>query len=287
MKKLFIGCGIVLLLLLCGVGYIVYQILPDVRDLQARMEAAAALLASLETSHPFDPLAQTQLDAPRFALALDVRAGLADDFAAMEDERQELMKRHDRDEDFGALDVVKGMVRTMAPMMERFASRLQQAQMSWPEFSWHTRLMWDCLLRLDAGVGPAELEPLRGAYADFLASYDRARKDLDLEGELPPLPDLIGTFPTPLLNEASALLAQDLDRVQRGLRVRDFDHFFMQPKGKPEEMQGMYPMSHPHAHTPGATEASSPAAPLPAGAPEPLAPPAPGPVPDDGAPDDK
>ncbi|HTE06787.1 MAG TPA: hypothetical protein VK824_11360, partial [Planctomycetota bacterium] len=106
-----------------------------------------------------------------------------------------------------------------------------------PEFAWHTRLLWACLIRVDAGVGPPELEPLRGTFGRLNEAYEAARKRAGRD--FPPLTEIIGTFPTPLLNEASALLVRDLDRVQRGLRFFGMDPQYMQPVSRMEDLQSL------------------------------------------------
>jgi hypothetical protein len=177
MKKLFIGCGIIVVLILGGVGFILYQVWPQMRDLQTQWTVAFERIESVDREYPFDPLAQTELDAPRFAQSLDVRAAIADKLIAAGKRIDELAKQHHNDEGVGVFDMLRGFFQTTTTILPDFAAHLEEARMSWREFAWHTRLLWACLYRVDAGVGPPELEPLRGSYERLKENYARAQRE--------------------------------------------------------------------------------------------------------------
>ena len=77
MKKLLIGCGVLVLLLLSGVGYIYYQMWPYV----VAADEAKEGLVRLEDRFPFDAEAQSLLDAERFATSLEIRIRIGRELA--------------------------------------------------------------------------------------------------------------------------------------------------------------------------------------------------------------
>jgi len=234
MKKLFIGCGIVVLLLLGGVVFLVIEFGPDFRALQAQADAALASINALQATHPFDAAAQSTLDPERFARALEVRALLADGLVQVGEDLAELQRKEDAGEtDLGMLEMGHRMFRGVTPIMPTFAERLTAAQMSWPEFAWHTRVLWSVLYRADIGVAEPGLEPLRNSYTTFKTKYDALRHDTN---GMPELRDLLGEFPPTVLSAAAAVMVQDLQLVKQGLRVPEVEHLYMMPVTKAEEL---------------------------------------------------
>lgn len=263
MKKLFIGCGIVVLLLLGGLMFLAWEFGADIRALQAQAQAALASLNALDKSYPFDPAEQTTLDAERFAVALDVRAQLADDLVELGDSMQELQRKEDAGEsDIGWRELVHKMIGSVTGIMPAFADKLTAAQMSWPEFAWHTRVLWSVLYRVDIGVAEPGLEPLRNAYTTFKSKYDALRRD---QKGLPELRDLIGEFPPAVLSAAAEVMGRDLQLVKQGLRVPEVEHLYMMPVTTAEELSYVDVPADTHARI----ETEQPATP----APEPAAPP--------------
>ncbi len=241
MKKLFIGCGIVVLLIVAVLGYITYQVYPQVKEWQSQWETAFTQLQALEREHPFDAQAQlaAPLDARRFEASLALRADLADRLTRVGETFKTVVGKDSEGESLGVVDLLREMFRTATPLLPDFQARLAEQQMSWPEFAFYTRLLWACLYRVDAGVGPPELASLRGAYEKLNQNYETLRADNNGGKDLPPLEDVIGKFPPSLLNEASALLARELPLVEKGLQVTAVDHFYMQPIARLEDLQGL------------------------------------------------
>lgn len=234
MKKLFIGCGIVVLLLLGGLMFLAWEFGADIRALQAQAQAALASINEVGKAHPFDAAAQTSLDKERFQTALDVRAQLADDLVALGDEMQELQRKEDAGEsDIGWRQMVHRMIGSVTGIMPGFAQRLTAAQMSWPEFAWHSRVLWSVLYRVDIGVAEPGLEPLRNSYSTFKSKYDALRRD---QKGLPELRDLLGEFPPDVLSAAAEVMASDLQLVKQGLRVPEVEHLYMMPVTTTEEL---------------------------------------------------
>jgi hypothetical protein len=225
MKKLFIGCGIVVLLLLGCVAFLVWSFGGEFRQLQEQAEASITRINAVAASHPFDPAAQASLDAERFQRALDVRAAVADDLIQLGEDTQELQRKKDAGE-IGWWDMGHRIVQRATGVMPGFAARLEESQMSWPELAWYTRVMWSVLYRLDIGVGEPGLEPLRNSYTTFKEKYDALRRE---QKGLPDLRDLLGEIPPEVLVAAAQVMATDLQKVKQGLRVPEVEHLYMMP----------------------------------------------------------
>jgi hypothetical protein len=235
MKKIFIGCGIVVLLLLGGVAFLTWRFWGDFTEMRVQATQAVERLNAIAAAQPFDPSAQAGLDTERFAQALDVRALLAADLVQIGTDMEEMQRKEEAGEtDIGFFELWSQMFKAVTGLMPNFAARLEETQMSWPEFAWHTRVMWSVLYRVDIGVGEPDLEPLRDRYTDFKAKYDELRRQQ--EG-LPELRDLLGEFPPAVLSSAAAIMAKDTQRVERGLRVPEVEHLYMMPVTTTDELK--------------------------------------------------
>lgn len=93
------------------------------------------------------------------------------------------------------------------------------------EFSWHTRVLWAALARVDAGVAGPELESLRGEYGRFREDYERQMRQ---QPEQLTLAEQVATVPPELVVHAGQVLAQDPERVLQGLAKTDFDYVYLQ-----------------------------------------------------------
>lgn len=256
MKKLFIGCGIVVLLLLAGAGLLVWSFWGEIRQMQVQTEQAFARLDELRARHPFDGEHLEHLDPERFARALDLRAALEADFRAIEDRIRELDRKSEAGEEgAGVLDVLRATMQEVSAVLPNLARRLDEAQMSWPELAWHSRVLWSVLHRIDVGAAEAELAPLKGTWDKYSALYEQLAKE---QRGMRPLRDVIGDFPPAVVAEASTLVSRDIDRVRRGLGLPELEHFFLTPVERLEDLQ--------FAKEPRREESPAPAAPEPAGA---------------------
>jgi len=235
MKKLFIGCGIAVLLLLAGLGFLVWNFWGPIQAMRTKAEASLVALNDLQSSYPFDPQGLGHLDGERFARALDVRAALVGDFRTIEGELTELSRKADAGEaDVGLLDFLGHMLGAIADVLPAFSRRLEAAQMGWNEFAWHSRVLWAVLYRVDVGAGDAALEPLRGSYTRLRESYEELRKG---QKGLRDLRDVIGEFPPAIVSEAEALVGKDLERVRAGLGLPEIEHLFLTPVARLEDLQ--------------------------------------------------
>jgi|GEM_PF-1652071 len=257
MKKLFIGCGIVVLLLLGGAGFLAWRFWGAVRDIQIQADAAIVRLNELSTTHPFDAAAQAHLDPERFARALDVRARIGDDVSRVREQLDEMQRKEDSGEtDLGVLELMELTLRAFAPLVPGFADRLIAAEMSWPEFAWHSRVLWATLYRASLGFGSPALEPLRDAWPAFKETYERTAREAH---GLPPIRDLVGEFPPVVLSDAEAVMLADLDRVRAGLRATEFEHLFMRPVTTADDLQYVTPPEEAAALPPAPEPAPEPA----------------------------
>ena len=80
MKKLFIGCGIAVLLLLGGLGALVWSFWDDIQLLRTQADSAMQRIEAVEAAWPFSAEGLQQLDGERF-----VRVMPLSDPATLED----------------------------------------------------------------------------------------------------------------------------------------------------------------------------------------------------------
>jgi hypothetical protein len=226
MKRIFIGCGIVVLLLLGGIGFLAWRFWPELQDFRKKNDEAVARLNALTISAPFDPAGISSLDTSRFAAALDIRAQVCTDLKAA---NERLSKLNDPDDQPGMLEGMSLTLHELTSMMPRFADRLEAAHMSWPEFAWHTRLFWRVLQRISLGAGEPRLAELQDSYSRLEKVYDQERE----HAELPQLKDLVGDFPPAMISEAEAVMATDVSRVRASLGMLEAERIFMMPSSDP------------------------------------------------------
>ncbi len=238
MRKVFIGCGAVVLVLLGVIGFIAWKLYPVAREWQMGWTAAIEQLNELDTRSPFDPAAQTQLDTRRFALVLDVRAGLNDYFEGVARDIESLNRDYEESDEVGLFDMVGGVFRAATPTLGEFAARLRAIDMGPTEFAFHTRVLWSALRRASTGVGGEALAPLRDSYDRFKAHYERMRREV---AEMPPLDDVLADVPAGITAEAGLLLERDLQRALDGLRIVELDHLFLQPIRSIEDVSHVSP----------------------------------------------
>jgi len=231
MKKLFIGCGILVLLILGALGYVAYQVYPDASVGQERMVAALVQLKQLDQTHPFESEAQTQLDGQRFVQVLETRVNQTEYLRGLIDDLESLSDDVEDDEELGLIDSIKlfirGAKRSFLLMGEAagvFAENPAELEMGPSEFAWHTKVIWACLRRVDQGAGEPGLEELRGRFEEFEEFYMKQRQSND---DMPVLDALIGDIPAAVIAQASVVLASDIERVRLGLFAPELDHLYL------------------------------------------------------------
>ena len=272
MKKVFIGCGIVVLVGLLAAGYLAYAVWPNATRFVQQWLAALDELNALDREFPFDPKAQTQLDPARFEQMLDVRVQLADYFATFTAEMDTLRQQQEAEGGPSFIGRFRQAFDQMAPVLTEVAARLREAKMSPQEFAFHTRVMWGVLARVDSNLTGKDLDALRGRYTKFKDDYEALRRDE--RNRLEPLDQLLATLPPEALKTAEEIMARDPARISHALTMTDIDHIYMQPQ-RIQEMQGEAPGTKPAPATPAAPTEPAPAEPAPAPAPAPEPAPAP------------
>lgn len=235
MKKLFIGCGIAVLLLLGGLGALVWSFWDDIQLLRTQADSAMQRIEAVEAAWPFSAEGLQQLDGERFVRALELRAALVGDLRQAKDQIEELARKADRgDSEVGFMDFFGQMLGAVSGVLPTVAQRLEEGRMGWHEFAWHSRVLWAVLYRVDVGAADAALQPLRGSYTRLRETYEELRKQ---QRNLPDLRDVLGEFPPAIVAEAEALVARNLDRVQAGLALPDIEHVILAPYTHVDELQ--------------------------------------------------
>ncbi len=235
MKKLFIGCGVVLLVLIGVLAAFVWQLMPDIRAAQAAWEQTGERLQTLEQSFPFD--AETDLDPGRFASHLELRAALVGSLRDLESE----IEAGEDDEEAGFSEILSRTLRGIAPLATAVGNAFEQARMGPSEFSYHSHVLWTVLRELDSGTGGPEFDPLRDRYSALSEIYDRS---FEANKELPPLDEMIGPedgYPQGVLDAARIALASDMERAVEATSMLEIElPIFLNPElSNPDAMGTM------------------------------------------------
>ena len=269
MKKVFIGCGVVVLLGLLFCGFVAWSVWPNMMKMRHEWTAAIDELNALDKQYPFDPKVQTPLDPARFKTMLDVHVQLSDYFIALNVRTEAMKKAQSADGGPGWMETIRQVFDQLAPVITEVADGLKAAGMGPQEFAFDTRVLWAVLNRVDAHLARPELDPLRGRYAEFNTHYEAIRKD---QKELLELKILLADVPTEALETAEQVMAENLDLVTRAIAFTDVEYLYMQPQ-RIEEVERIE-----------ALETTSPATAPRAEAPVPVVPPPTGPPPAEPAP---
>jgi hypothetical protein len=218
MKKIFIGCGVLALIILGILGFLAYQIAPVVMEAWDAAQGMGVELVLLEEEFPFDGSAVESLDQTRFASALDFRRELAAELDLLGLDLRELDQAIQEEDpsifDWG--DVLEGLWLKVGPVLDKVPGMLRRKEMSASELGWHSRVMWATLRRIDAGATDETMEPLHGQFDEFRRTYTELKRRQD--DELPPLDDVIGDFDEAILDGAQAVFTEDPQRVLDGIK---------------------------------------------------------------------
>ncbi|MGQ0554299.1 MAG: hypothetical protein ACT4PU_13910 [Planctomycetota bacterium] len=234
MRKLFIGCGVIVLLALAGFGYVAYRAYPHVVKMQEQWTAGFEALTALESRFPFEQDAQTQLDTRRFVAMLDLRVGLTEYLAGIDRAASALHEPDAAGEEPGMFEMWGQLVDLMSPSLKEFATRLEAAEMSWSEFAWHTRVMWSALKSVEGGADEPALAALAAdSYTRFKESYERSARDLK---DLKTLDVLLDDIPPTVKADARAMMAADVERMRAALQIVAIDYIYMDPKYRIEDL---------------------------------------------------
>lgn len=211
MKKLFIGCGIIVLVALGLLGYFGYQVWPDLMALKDANERFVQRLDDLDQQHAFDPDEPGPFDPERFAAVLDLRVDFRREF---QERLGELERLEQQEEKPGLLETVSASFQALREISETVPTYLEATGMGPTEFEYHVRLLWATLESVGAGLGGDELTPLRTRYADLREAMPGLRRDFK---QLKPLDEIVGTFDTAVVATARDILSTDPPRVEEGI----------------------------------------------------------------------
>jgi hypothetical protein len=217
MKKIFIGCGVIALLVLGILGFMVYQIGPVVMEAWDAAQVMGRQLEELEQEFPFDDESIVQLDKERFSSALNFRQDLAAKLDLLGVDLNEFGKIVESEDPsiFSWGDVLSDLWERVGPVMDSVPGMLRERRMSASELGWNSRVMWATLKLIDAGGADESMEPLLGQFDRFRRAYAELRRGDD--NELPPLDDVIGEFDPEILLAAKSVFAEDPQRVLDGI----------------------------------------------------------------------
>jgi len=221
MKKILIGCGVVLLLVVGGLGYVAYVLAGDVKAVMVAIDRATSELERLDERYAYDERTAT-LDTQGFLRMLDVREVLAERMQEVGTEL-EAYAGAAADDGPGLLDMAKWVLRTAPDLLGSFTRALEAERMGPTEFGAYTRIMWIALRRIDASAD--DVSTLRGLYGDHKELYER-ETDRNYPDALP-FDELLGDAPHPVVEAATEILRAHADRVREVLRYTTLDPFFM------------------------------------------------------------
>jgi hypothetical protein len=230
MRKLFIGCGVVVALLLAGLGYVTWRMYPAAKQFYEQYTLAIQELEKLDAEHPFDPQAQSRLDTVRFASMLEVRRSVTAEIQ----ETNAALDRVRRENKVGLIGQMTQTLDAFSSVLPIYVERMRDIQTGPSEFSWHCRLLWTVLARVDAGAADPELDPLKNQYTRFKDTYDRMAR----EQKWQLLSERLGEFPPALVLEASHVIASDVGLVQAGLELPELDLYYLAPVNQLQDVQG-------------------------------------------------
>lgn len=224
MNKLLLGCLVLLVLLVGGAGFVVYQVAPAFMEAGERVQAAQVELQELDAQHPFD-VATTSFDAGRFATFLQLRAELKGELAELT-ERMEALRHGDT----GFLDTLRSFAAQGAQIFELLPRQLAAASMGPTEFGYHSRLLQAALAA--PGSGPLATDfanrasEFKGAYSEIAKQDNSLPADLD-DLLKPDLSDTGKTFPPGVVLAAREVLDAQPDLAIEALVPPDVETILM------------------------------------------------------------
>jgi hypothetical protein len=221
MKKLLLGCGILLAIGLGTLGFIAYQLWPDWQEATERGEVFAERIMAIDAANPFDPEAQADLDTTRFASFLELRSDVR---RALEELKADIgsLRQDVAAEELGAIEIVKLNLQQQPLVYDALLPLLEQHQMGLSEMGWHTQVLWAALENIDAGGGggDTQLDALRGLFPRLEDSFDKLRAE-----DAPSAQDLLTAIDSSVVSSARKILATDVDRVKSGMMEPELEAF--------------------------------------------------------------
>ncbi len=217
MKKLLIGCGVLIAILLGAVAFLAYQVVPAIQETAQQFEIAAEHLKELDQSHPFSTPPESAFSPERFISALELQETL---FGAV------LSRIGSLGQDRGLVETVLEGNDLVQDSLSDIVEGLTARSMGPTEFSWHSSIFWVSLKRIGAGFGPAALEPYSNCYQDLDQQYEEHRA-----ADSPSFNDNLPEVDSSISDAAIAIMATRLDLL---------DAITMEPELETQELSFLF-----------------------------------------------
>jgi len=229
MKKLLLGCGVLLALGLATMGYVVWQLWPDIQQTVSEAEEFERRLMALEEDYPFDADEQVDLDTERFTASLDMRVIIGRN---LDDWKNDINAFGEtiEERDVGFVEEIRGYISRFSEMFQIIAP-MEDFAMSPSEFNYHTRVLWAALATVAHGLDDdPDLDSLRELYPKMKTQYNEQRAEGSID-----LDELIGEFDATVLSTARDMLKTDTARIEQAVTNASAEAIFMTlPKGPRE-----------------------------------------------------
>lgn len=215
MKKILIGCGVLVLLVIVGFGVLAWSVKDEIASMTKEMTASAAQLHELDDEHPFTPPATAaDFDERRFLLSLDARSAMMTELGALDEQFKAL-----ENGDLGFFETItqsmKVGMQAGGAVYDAIAAGLAQVDMGPDEFVYHTKVLWASLKAVDAELGGESLAPYRSVFTTVDAETGQQLRFQ------PNTPDSLSAFvegvPSGVVDEAVAVLGDNVEELQQAL----------------------------------------------------------------------
>lgn len=194
MKKILIGCGVLVLLLAGFVGYVLYQLWEPMKAFAETWEQSTFALMELEEQHPYDSETATEFNGPRFQAALDMRGDMRARLRELNDSMMAIEKAG------LSFDAITDGLDAFKLTAESVVDEMSAAKMAPSELSHHMMCYWAAASSASAGGGdPAKLAPLIEEFHTFRKLYGEVRQR---ERDLVPLEDRLSEVTEPFVTGA-------------------------------------------------------------------------------------
>ena len=200
MKKLLIGCGILVLLFLGALGFLGYKLYPSAREMYDSIQSSTVAMEELDRRFPYDPQTADSFDQESFAEALAMRTELRGQMHLV----SEIIEGAEH-EDAGVLDSMAQVFSALSDAIDRLIVTLNSGSMGPTEFSHHMLTYWAAASSAAAGGGDAsELASLIKEFETFKVLYSKKR---DMREDMLPLEQRLSEVDEALTAGARAYLA--------------------------------------------------------------------------------
>ncbi len=215
MKKILIGCGILVLLVLVAFGVMAFVFADDFKAMGQEMISSATTMVELEDQHPFtEPASADEFNSDRFLTSLSVRSEIMSNMAVLGERFERL-----ESEELGFFDKIKeGMAAASdasTGLYKGVGDALSDNGMAPSEFVYHTKVLWASLKSIDAGLGDTSLEAYRNVFTK--ANTETATQLKFQPGTPESLEAFSANIKPDIVEEAVAALGNNVGLLEQGL----------------------------------------------------------------------